>query len=328
MQVDWLMMCAASGSDAPGLEASIDALYGLPLAEFTARRNALAAELKAAGDRPAADRVKSLAKPGVTAWAVNQAWWQDQAAFRAMLQSGDDLRAAHVARAHGKQGDVRQAAEDRRRAVDAVVRTAIDALGGPAAVAPDVRFRILGTVESLASSGVPPDVTIGRLVKDVQASGFDALSSLAGLASAATPVPSRPMIVSRRPEPNTRAASTTREVQKAEKAEAAAREHARRVEEARRRLADREAALRSAKAEASEAAAAEKKARARLEKASERTADLERELEDAREQERAARQQLAHAVRAASEAEMVQARTARDVAAARDALSAEKDRKP
>lgn len=309
--------------DKDDLEAAIDELYRAPLDRFTADRNALAAALRKAGQRDAADRVKGLAKPGVAAWGVNQAWWQDQATFRGMLETGDQLREAHLARARGKDVNVREAAEDRRRAVDAVVRAAVDALGGPDAVAPDLRFRILGTVESLASSGVPPDTTLGRLVKDVQATGFEALSALAGITPAPAPAPpSRPVIVSRREEPKGRASST----KPSEKAEARAREQQRRLEEAAARLADRERNLRAAKADAAQTSAAEKKARARLEKASVRTAELERHLEDAREQERAARQELAQAVRAASEAEMVEARTARDVASAREALSAEKGR--
>src|SRR5690606_37910312 len=140
---------------------------------------------------------------GVAAWAVNQVWWRDKAAFRAMLDSGDRLRSAHLSHARGKDVDVREAAEERRQAVDAVVREAIDALGGPSAVAPDLRFRILGTVESLASAGLPPDTAIGRLVKDVQASGFEALSALAGIvpSPASAPPPPRPVIVSRRDAP-------------------------------------------------------------------------------------------------------------------------------
>jgi hypothetical protein len=309
--------------DKDDLEAAIDELYRAPLDRFTADRNALASALRKAGNRDGAERVKGLAKPGVTAWAVNQAWWQDQPTFRAMLESGEELRAAHLARARGKDVNVRQAADDRHRAVDAVVRAAIDALGGPDAVAPDVRFRILGTVESLASSGAPPDATIGRLVKDVQATGFEALSALAGITpSPAPPPPPRPVIVSRREEPRGKTSAS----RAAEKAEAEAREHKRRLDEAKARLADRERNLRAAKSDAAETAAAEKKARARLEKASLRTADLERQLEDARDQERAARQELAQAVRAASEAEMVEVRTARDVESAREALSAEEDR--
>ena len=48
-----------------------DDLYGLPLGEFTATRDALAARLKAAGDKEAAAEVKRARKPSVPAWAAN-----------------------------------------------------------------------------------------------------------------------------------------------------------------------------------------------------------------------------------------------------------------
>ncbi|MCC7125349.1 MAG: hypothetical protein IT178_10910, partial [Acidobacteria bacterium] len=62
--------------DVRDVEAAIDALYQGPLDGFTAARNALAAALKKSGDKAGAERVKALAKPSVTAWAVNQAWWR------------------------------------------------------------------------------------------------------------------------------------------------------------------------------------------------------------------------------------------------------------
>ena len=51
--------------------------------------------------------------------------------------------------------------------------------------------------------------------------------------------------------------------------------------------------------------------------AREQVTELERKLEEAREEEKSARRAVATASRAASETEMVRARTARDVAAAR-----------
>ena len=48
-------------------------LYGLPLDEFTAERDAVAKRLRADGEREEAARIKKLRKPSVPAWAVNQA---------------------------------------------------------------------------------------------------------------------------------------------------------------------------------------------------------------------------------------------------------------
>src|SRR3954451_15244743 len=47
-------------------------LYGLAPEEFTAERNALAAELKAEGDPEGAAHVKALRKPTRAGWEVNR----------------------------------------------------------------------------------------------------------------------------------------------------------------------------------------------------------------------------------------------------------------
>ena len=50
------------------LENEIDALFVLPLADFTGARNALTARLKKDGRADDSERVKSLRKPPVSAW--------------------------------------------------------------------------------------------------------------------------------------------------------------------------------------------------------------------------------------------------------------------
>ena len=54
------------------VEREIDELFDLPLDEFTAARNDLAKRLKRDGDEDAAEQVRSLPKPSIAAWAVNQ----------------------------------------------------------------------------------------------------------------------------------------------------------------------------------------------------------------------------------------------------------------
>ncbi len=175
----------ADSAHAP-IEKAIDALYQGPLDAFTAKRNALAAELRKAGDRAAADLVKALAKPSVTAWAVNQVWWTNRDVFQAMLEAGARLKDAHLAWSSGGSTDVRAAVEERRQAVRAVVDAALAALGDPKTVAPDMQYRISGTVEALAS-GATGDATPGRLFRDLQSSGLEGLGGLAAAAAAAPP---------------------------------------------------------------------------------------------------------------------------------------------
>src|SRR4051795_11867142 len=62
-------------------EEQVDALFQLPLAEFTAARNALAGRLRKGSHVAEAERVKALPKPGVPAWAVNQIYWKHRDDF-------------------------------------------------------------------------------------------------------------------------------------------------------------------------------------------------------------------------------------------------------
>jgi hypothetical protein len=308
------------------IETAIDRLYRLPLDQFTAGRNQTAAELKKAGDRESADRVKALAKPGVAAWAVNQAYWRDRASMQALLDAGADLRRAHLAFANGQAADIRAAVEARQQAVDAVIDLALDALGGAAKVAPDLRQRIAVTVETIASSGVPPDASLGRLTADLQATGFAAFGAMAAdLPPAPMPkvaAPARPVLVARSAPAPPAAKPKTRETAKAEQA---ARDRERKIADAKVRLGNAEAALAEAASEMKTAAAAAAKARTLADRIAVEVSDLEEQLDDARERARDARRTSTEATQAASQAEMTHARTARDVEKAREALSSLSD---
>src|SRR6516164_2029776 len=78
------------------IENAIDALFALPLDEFTAARNTLAARLKKEGRPGDAERVKSLQKPPVSAWAVNQLYRQHREAFDRLLEAAREFRKAQA----------------------------------------------------------------------------------------------------------------------------------------------------------------------------------------------------------------------------------------
>ena len=99
------------------LESDLDALFRLPLAEFTGARNALAAQLKKSGRGAEAARVKALAKPSVSAWAVNQLYWNHRTAFDQLIASGERFQKAQTSRSSGKAADMREALEARRAAI-------------------------------------------------------------------------------------------------------------------------------------------------------------------------------------------------------------------
>src|SRR4051812_417513 len=85
-------------------------LYGLPLAEFTPERNALAAELSREGARERAAAVKALRKPSAAAWAVNQLVRAEPDLVEALLGAGGELRQAHRQAAAGRRAPELRAA--------------------------------------------------------------------------------------------------------------------------------------------------------------------------------------------------------------------------
>ena len=309
-----------SDDAAPDLDTAIDQLYQLPLEGFVAERNALATAVRKAGDRAGADRVKALAKPSVSAWAVNQAWWTARDAFDAMLAAGAAMREAQQDAMAGRPVDLRAAARDRQEAVTAVVDAAAAALGDPA---PDTRRRLLGTCDTLATMGFPDGVAPGRLTDDLQSTGLDLLASLAASAGApaAAKTPAAPparhlSIVPRREAP----AARDRDKDKKDAAEAAAKAHQARLEAATRELATQQHAHDAAAQEADAADRQLRDAEATLGEAASRVAALEQEIEEARRALTAARAAAATARDEAAATERERGRLARALDRAREAV--------
>src|SRR5258705_4558572 len=137
------------------LEDDLDGLFRLPLAEFTAGRNATAAELKKAGrgDKAGeADFVKALAKPSITAWAVNQLYWKHREAFDRLIESGGRFHKAQSSRLAGKLAEMRGALDARREVLthlsDLATSLLRDAGHNPT---PDTIHRITTTLEALSA---------------------------------------------------------------------------------------------------------------------------------------------------------------------------------
>src|ERR687884_420558 len=99
------------------LDDDIDALFRLPLAEFTSARNTLAARLKQDGRRDDADRVRLLTKPSISAWTVNQLYWNHRDAFDRLIATGKRFRPARTSGQGVKGGDMRESLDARREAL-------------------------------------------------------------------------------------------------------------------------------------------------------------------------------------------------------------------
>ncbi len=154
----------------PGdLAEDVDALYKLPLAEFTAARNALAKRAGADGAN-----IKTLEKPTAPAWAVNQLYWRRRKTFDKLLAAKGRLHTAHAARLGGKKADV-EAAEAGHRAA---LREAADEIreilqeSGDAAT-PATSAAVAETLQGLPGAEPP-----GRLTRPLKPQGFEVLSSL------------------------------------------------------------------------------------------------------------------------------------------------------
>src|SRR5687767_8277633 len=95
-------------------------LYLGDLEDFTARRNALAKQLAADGDRAGADEARVLRKPSRVAWALNQARAQEPKRAAALVKAAEQLAGAQAKLLAG-EGDaaaLRKAGEREQQAVE------------------------------------------------------------------------------------------------------------------------------------------------------------------------------------------------------------------
>jgi hypothetical protein len=192
-------------------EGQIDTLFKLAPPQFVAARNALATQLKKDGRPDAANRVRSLPKPSVSAWAVNQLYWRHRDAFEKLIATGERFRQAQVSRLAGGGADIRGLLNERREALSAMTHLAAEILQTSSGSAPTgVMRRITATLEALSSYGsLPGAPQAGRLVEDVDPPGFEALSALVPRVGDSTPTeaPSRVLAFQKAaPAPATRKA--------------------------------------------------------------------------------------------------------------------------
>jgi hypothetical protein len=297
----------------------VDHLFQLPLGEFTAARNALAAKLKKAGRGEEAERVKRLLKPPASAWTVNQLYWRHSKDLAALMDNGDRFRAAQAAQLAGKPADVRRLLDTRRQTLTLLTKRAADILRASGyAATPDTMRRIMTTLEALATygtaEGAPP---AGRLTDDLDPPGFEALTALVPRDGAAKREgePSRVLPFrqeTRKPRTSTRRGKLDPEEEARRREEelnakrTAAREAVRAAEQAvndaRASLEEVEAALKQAAARAKAAEQDKLEAEQRFEQASAAAAEVTREA-------RAVARQAEEAAQAVSDAERELERT-------------------
>jgi len=278
-----------------------DELFRLPLSEFTAARNTLAAKLKKDGDSEESDRIKALSKPPLSAWVVNQLYWKHRSAFDRLLMAGEQFRNAQAAQLAGKSADLRGPLDARREALGELTKLAAEVLrdaGHPSS--PEMTRRIMTTLD-------PP--------------GFEALAALVPGGShraGATKGHATPRVIPfNQPKPRQGAGKAADDREDSRRAEQERRE---RQNEARKTLREAERALVETRRDAERARAEMKEAAARAKAAEKEKAALEARLEKLSATADTARQAARQVASRAEQAAQAVDDAERAVAAAREQL--------
>jgi hypothetical protein len=261
-------------------DEAVAALYQAPHESFVAERQRLAAELKASGDKAAAAELAKLARPAISAWAVNQLWWHARPVFEDLFQSAAELRAGKLAaRGAHRQALAKLSASARKLLSEA----------GHAASEGTVR-RVEMTLSGLAAAGSFDPEPAGALSKDRDPPGFDAFggatvaaddSSGAAKADDGEPHASHdhPKNKPQSPDPHALAEAKRREHAEAQRARDAALAEKKRVAAEREKRRAERHELELAVREAKSALSARERERERIAK---ELAAAERDVERAR----------------------------------------------
>ena len=158
------------------LNDEVDELFKLPLTEFTDARNELAKRLKQSGRVNDANLVKTLTKPPVSAWTVNQLYWNHRDEFEVLLAAGQRVRKAQVSGSPSRLTEMRAALDARHKALVDLSELATSLLreAGSNPSLETIR-RITTTLEAVSALADGP--TLGRLTQDVDPPGFESLAS-------------------------------------------------------------------------------------------------------------------------------------------------------
>ena len=277
-----------------------DRLYGLELDEFTPARDAAAKELRKEKRRDEAAVVAKLRKPSAAAWLVNRLARERPEDVDALLEAGEALRDAQerAVAGEGAGGDLREAADAERRAVDELVRAARELEPGGRKPSQAALEQVRATLHAAAADPtVREGVRAGRLVREVAAGGAWPFADPADEpVLPAEPRPERrkaPARGDRKPDADERKKARQEEARQRDEEKTAAEER-RQAEQARRKeltVAHRESDARRRARERAERRAHDAEARAA--EAAEAAREAAAELEKAREAEEAADRRLA-----------------------------------
>lgn len=168
-------------------DPEIDRLYQLAPGEFTASRNVLLKRAESPADQA---RLRSLRKPTVPAWAVNQLYWQRRKVFDRLMEAARRLRIEHGRQLSGRTPNMAEAEGAYQQALKAAaeeIRVLLRSAGE--SDTPSTMHAVADTLRAL-----PGRDDHGRLTKPLTPPGFEALAGLVprGGAAIARLVEARP----------------------------------------------------------------------------------------------------------------------------------------
>jgi hypothetical protein len=147
----------------------IEALYRLPVDEFTSERNNLAARVAADGDKERAREIKALKKPNLAAWAVNQLAERHAAGLKELVSLNEAMAA------EPNPAALREASNSRRKLIARLVAAASKIL---AAEGHGASSNTMEDVSQTLQAGVTGDdaasLLSGTLTRPLTPAGFGA----------------------------------------------------------------------------------------------------------------------------------------------------------
>jgi hypothetical protein len=177
--VDGATLMTPPLASVPDLDRELDALYDLPLEEFTKARNDLVARLRKAHQSEAAAEVRALKKPTVVAWAANRLARDEPKLTAALLEAGERLRETQQRALAGnaKQDEVTEAAAAERETIRGLLTAARRSFGDRATSA--LLDKLSQTLRAAAVDPTArPLLEHGRLTEELQAVGFGPLEAV------------------------------------------------------------------------------------------------------------------------------------------------------
>jgi hypothetical protein len=224
----------------PVQDEEVANLYGLPLEDFIAERDALAKRLRGEGSREDAERVRKLKKPSRSAWAINQGVRADSKAAQRLIEAAEHLEGAQRKALSGKaSAPLRDAMAAQQHAIEGMVdavRTGVGSQRLSTAAVDRARETLRATA---GDRELQAELAAGRITRDREAVGFG------GPAPPAVSRPARPKRTAADAEAGRRK-EAERKVKRATRSLDVA---AKRVTEARKRLDRAQRALDAAQAQ-------------------------------------------------------------------------------